>query len=141
MSWLKNRKGITIIEFIITFALISTVLVAGYGLFSSGVNNFGRQIDNVDNQSKARQVIRHISSEIRKAEVIEFKDEGSIKIDEILHSFDEGANTLLKDGKEFVVGIKAFKADLINGEIFLEITTLANNDKEFTLSSSIFIRE
>ena len=141
MIWLKNRKGITIIELIISFALISTILVAGYGLFSSVVNNFGRQIDNVDNQTRARQAIRHIFGEIRKADVIELKDEHSIKIDGTQYSFDGDSNTILKDGNDFIVGIKSFKTELIDGEILLEITTLANNDKEFTLSSSIFIRE
>ena len=141
MTGFNNRKGMTLIELIVAFGLVSMVLVVGYSLFSSGLNAFGMQRENVDNQARARQVIRHISSEIRKASSVDVIDEYSIDIDGVLYNFDESINTLLKDGNDFVTGIKLFKTDRDDNEINLEITTLANDSHEVTLSTSIYIRE
>lgn len=141
MKWFKNRKGITLIELIIALALISIVLVIGYNLFFSGLNNYGRQVDNVDNQTRARQAIRQISGEIRKASSVDVIDEYSIDIDGVLYKFQEDENTLLRDGNDFMSGIKLFTTSRNGNEINLEITTLAKDSHEVTLSTLINIRE
>jgi len=143
MKGIKKRKGITLIELIIAIALMGTVLMVGYSFFSTSLKSYGSQIDNVDNQARARQVIRHISGEIRKADEIEIEDNDSIKIDGTLYRFQKDTNTLLRNENDFVTGIKFFKVSSNDGdgEIKLEITALTNDGQEFTLTSSIFIRE
>lgn len=146
MIWLKNKKGTTLIEFVITFTLISIILVIGYNLFTSSLEGFRRQADNVDNQTKARQIIRDISREIRKvnpASSIVIEEDKSISIGDITYTFQEDTNTLLKAGNVFVTGIQSFnpKWDDNGKKISLEITTLSNAGHEITLSSLIYIRE
>lgn len=145
---LKNRRGITLIELVITLAILSMVFAVGYNFFSSALHSFGSQRDNVDNQARARQVMRDMSKEIRKISweaTIEIEAGKSIKIDDISYTFQKNNNTLLKNGKVFVTGIQSFNPrwDYQNNKkaVILEITTLANTGHEITLSSSIHVRE
>ena len=141
MTWIKNSKGVTLIELIVVLGLVSLVLLVGYNLLPLGLNTFGMQTENIDNQSRARQAIRQISGEIRKASSVDVIDEYSIDIDGVLYKFQEDENTLLRDGNDFVSGIKLFKASRYGNEINLEITTLAKDSHEVTLSTLINIRE
>lgn len=145
MIWLKNKKGFTLVELIVTFVLIGIIFVVGYNLFSPGLRNFGRQTDNVDNQTRARQVTRDITQEVRKTdpESIDIENDKSISVGDVTYTFQEDTNTLLKNGNVFVTGIKSFstKWDDDGKAILLEITTLANTSHEITLSSPIYIRE
>ena len=147
MIWLKNKKGVTLIELIVILALISMVLVIAYNLFSPSLRGFKRQTDNVDNQANARRVIRDISQEIRKADpvflTIDVVENKSISIGDITYVFEGDTNTLLKDGDVFVTGIQSFnpKWNDSDKKVSLEITTLANAGHEITLSSLIYIRE
>ena len=106
MTWIKNSKGVTLIELIVVLGLVSLVLLVGYNLLPLGLNTFGMQTENIDNQSRARQAIRQISGEIRKAGSVDVIDEYSIDIDGVLYKFQEDENTLLRDGNDFMSGIK-----------------------------------
>lgn len=141
MTWIKNSKGVTLIELIVVLGLVSLVLLVGYNLLPLGLNTFGMQTENIDNQSRARQAIRQISGEIRKAGSVDVIDEYSIDIDGVLYKFQEDENTLLRDGNDFMSGIKLFTTSRNGNEINLEITTLAKDSHEVTLSTVIYIRE
>jgi prepilin-type N-terminal cleavage/methylation domain-containing protein len=141
MTWIKNSKGVTLIELIVVLGLVSLVLLVGYNLLPLGLNTFGMQTENIDNQSRARQAIRQISGEIRKAGSVDVIDEYSIDIDGVLYKFQEDENTLLRDGNDFMSGIKLFTTSRNGNEINLEITTLAKDSHEVTLSTLINIRE
>jgi|BioPla2DNA2_1021312.scaffolds.fasta_scaffold20553_4 prepilin-type N-terminal cleavage/methylation domain-containing protein len=141
MTWIKNSKGVTLIELIVVLGLVSLVLLVGYNLLPLGLNTFGMQTENIDNQSRARQAIRQISGEIRKASSVDVIDEYSIDIDGVLYKFQEDENTLLRDGNDFMSGIKLFTTSRNGNEINLEITTLAKDSHEVTLSTLINIRE
>lgn len=141
MTWIKNSKGVTLIELIVVLGLVSLVLLVGYNLLPLGLNTFGMQTENIDNQSRARQAIRQISGEIRKASSVDVIDEYSIDIDGVLYKFQEDENTLLRDGNDFMSGIKLFTTSRNGNEINLEITTLAKDSHEVTLSTVIYIRE
>ena len=141
MTWIKNSKGVTLIELIVVLGLVSLVLLVGYNLLPLGLNTFGMQTENIDNQSRARQAIRQISGEIRKASSVDIIDEYSIDIDGVLYKFQEDENTLLRDGNDFMSGIKLFTTSRNGNEINLEITTLAKDSHEVTLSTLINIRE
>lgn len=141
MTWFNYRKGITLIELIVVLGLVSLVLLVAYNLFPLGLNTFGMQAENIDNQSRARQAIRQISGEIRKASSVDLIDEYSIDIDGVLYKFKEDKNILIRDGNDFVSGIKLFKTSRDGNEINLEITTLAKDSHEVILSTVINIRE
>jgi prepilin-type N-terminal cleavage/methylation domain-containing protein len=143
MKQYNNKKGITLVELVIALAILGIVLTIGYNLFLAGLKSYGRQIDNADNQARARQAIRQITREMRKADQIDIIDENNIKIDESLYSFDKNSYTILKDGNVFVTGIRSFKTELVEADfrIKIEITTLANGGKEVTLSSYLSVRE
>ena len=118
---------------------MGTVFMVGYSFFSTSLKSYGSQIDNVDSQGRARQVIRHISSEIRKANEIEVQDESSIKIDGILYSFQKSTNILLRDGKDFISGIKSFEVSSNDdGNIRLKITALGNDGQVYTIFFNIY---
>ncbi|NLA84684.1 MAG: prepilin-type N-terminal cleavage/methylation domain-containing protein [Clostridiales bacterium] len=143
MKQYNNKKGITLVELVIALAILGIVLTIGYNLFFAGIKSYGRQLDNADNQARARQVIRQLTREIRRADQIDIIDENNIKIDESLYSFDKNSYTILKDGNVFVTGIRSFKTELVEADfrIKIEITTLANGGKEVTLSSYLSVRE
>jgi prepilin-type N-terminal cleavage/methylation domain-containing protein len=143
MKQYNNKKGITLVELVIALAILGIVLTIGYNLFFAGIKSYGRQLDNADNQARARQVIRQLTREIRRADQIDIIDDSTIKIGDTLYSFQNSTHTLLKDGSEFVAGIRSFKTELIESDpgIKIEITTMANSGKEVTLSSYISVRE
>jgi prepilin-type N-terminal cleavage/methylation domain-containing protein len=88
MKQYNNKKGITLVELVIALAILGIVLTIGYNLFLAGLKSYGRQIDNADNQARARQAIRQLTREMRKADQIDIIDESNIKIDDTLYSFD-----------------------------------------------------
>ena len=75
MKQYNNKKGITLVELVIALAILGIVLTIGYNLFLAGLKSYGRQIDNADNQARARQVIRQLTREIRRADQIDIIDE------------------------------------------------------------------
>lgn len=143
---LKDEKGITLVELIIALAISLIVLAVGYNLFSFGLNSFSRESDNVDNQAKARRVLREISLDIRKvdaASIVIQSDEAeeTVFIGDVSYTFQKETHTLLKNGEVFVTGVKSFSVEKsTDGRITLKITTLANNGREVSLSSSIYAR-
>lgn len=141
MTWFNNRKGITLIELIVTLGLVSMVLVAGYRLLPLSLNSFGMQTENIDNLSRARHVIRQISGEIRKASSVDSANKDSIEIDGVLYKFIKDENTLIRDGYDFVTGISLFEVEKNGNEINLDVTTSSNDSHDVTLSTLIYIRE
>lgn len=141
---LKDERGITLVELLIALAILLILLAIGYNFFSVGLKSFSGQREQVDNQMKARQVLREISAELRKGDPNEIliHPPHSLQIgEEVSYTFEEDSHTLFKNKKVFVTGIKSFSAEKDEGRISLEITTLAGNSREVTLSSLISLRE
>lgn len=141
---IKNKKGFTLVELMIVLALLGVVIMIGFSVFSFGFKSFNAQADNIDNQSKVQHAISDISKEIRKVDavdkiVVDKTAVGKIDIGGVVYEFK--GTTLLKNGNNFVSGIKSFKPLRVENKVTIEITSLANRGREFTLVSEVYVRE
>ncbi|QUH26660.1 prepilin-type N-terminal cleavage/methylation domain-containing protein [Serpentinicella alkaliphila] len=136
----KNNKGLTLLEMMIVLALLSIIMIVGYSIFSYSIKGYYTQTYNVNNQSNVRSAIRDITREIRRADNSNINvSTGSIDIDGIVYSFS--GDSLYRNGSQVIKGIKAFNPEKIGNKITLEVISETKNNREFTLTTEIYLRE
>ncbi|MDD6488617.1 MAG: type II secretion system protein [Clostridia bacterium] len=77
MKKVKSRKGFTLIELVVTVAILSIVCGMGAGIFSMVLRNYGTASSAEQQQEKATQIENYIITAARKANDIKFLDAGA----------------------------------------------------------------
>lgn len=68
---LRNQKGITLVEIIIAFGILSILTLATTGFFSYGLKNFQKTNEIVDEQSQLRMASNRVSQLLRNAKDVQ----------------------------------------------------------------------
>ena len=117
---LKNNKGVTLLELIITIAIVGIVFLLIAPLFFTGINFFGDSNAMVMDQANLRKIMTDISREIRDATEVTVDSETQITVDDCIYTYADGkiTKTFTDTGTEVVVSerIAEFTAAK-NGEI------------------------
>lgn len=134
---MKDNKGITLVELLLTLGLISVVLSLGITLFLFGNRNFSRQNQHSAITANARYSMDYLTRQLRKATEIEVNgnvlvvDSSEIKLKD---------NTLYKDSDEIATGIENIIISKNGDEIQIEIVIMDSNSEEYKLSSIVYMR-
>lgn len=75
MKKLKSRKGFTLIELVVTVAILSIVCCMGVGIFASVMRNYGTASSTEMEQEKATQIETYLVKAARTAAKVECFDE------------------------------------------------------------------
>lgn len=97
MKKLRSRKGFTLVELVVTVAILSIVLGLGTGAFIMVMQNYGTASSTEQEQEKATQIEDNILQAARVATDIKFLDSGTDAIPS-----DEGTYIFCKDGSDIV---------------------------------------
>nr|PZN04785.1 MAG: prepilin-type cleavage/methylation domain-containing protein [Bacillota bacterium] len=76
----KNEKGMTLIEVILTTALLSLLLVASYALISSGLKMYRQTLDESSDLQNARYAIYRLSVAIGQAKDVRVVSKSKVEI-------------------------------------------------------------
>ncbi len=74
MKMIKSNSGLSLIELIIALSLLSVVLAIGYNLYHFGTQSFQRGQDSANVQREIRMAADYISSELRLAREVAFRE-------------------------------------------------------------------
>ncbi|MBW6464787.1 MAG: prepilin-type N-terminal cleavage/methylation domain-containing protein [Bacillota bacterium] len=70
------EKGLTLIELLVTFAILGFILAATYSFYFAGLNSWHRSIDRIDCSQNARIAMDKMIRELRYASEIAIHDHG-----------------------------------------------------------------
>lgn len=120
MNVIKENKGFTLIEIMITMTILLIVFGAVGAAFSSGVISLSRGSDNIELQQKTRYVVESITKEIRASyyTIVE----------------DEALYILLNDSDD-PEGIKSFRYKKSNSNLVRDTAKMSEDDVENWLAN------
>lgn len=102
MKKLKNKKGLTLLEVIITIAIVSIIIPVAFSVLGFGNKTFNSGISRRDIQQNVRNISTVLNDEIRFAEkdIKIMKDTTNIDSDAICIVLDENGIRKYEDGKQ-----------------------------------------
>lgn len=135
---MKNRRGFTLIELILTISLIGIVISLIFSLISYTQNNFNNQKVKSDNISNARYAMDYLTREIRKSHEISIKD-NIITIDGDIYKIKN--RQFFKNDKAIINGIDEiiYNDGIIYNKIDNKIKIVISIG-DYKLSSTIYQR-
>ncbi|MDI3311323.1 MAG: prepilin-type N-terminal cleavage/methylation domain-containing protein [Thermoanaerobacterium sp.] len=148
MVVIKDDKGFTLVELLVTLALLGLVISIYSLLYYSGYNSYKDTQNNIDIEQNVRYAMNYIVNQIDKGpSSINIIDNGhGLVIDSTYIQFDTVNNKLYLDqnrGHEIATNIVEFNVNLKSGNM-LNIELVGQNRDgtgKFSLSTDIFIRK
>ncbi|RKL65919.1 hypothetical protein CR203_17760 [Salipaludibacillus neizhouensis] len=150
MSILKNDRGLSLIELLVSVSLLSMILLIVTSIQLFGQNQFMNQTEHVDSQADVRYAMNDIQRKIRSADgsQITTKDDAIYLNNEEWIYFEAGSSTIWEtvdeDKNKLVDNIKMFTAHPDEDHIEKTKITIESfsptNGQSTTISSSIYIR-
>ncbi len=143
MNTFTNNKGVTLIELLVTLAIIGFVITALYSFYLTGLRGWQRGTDRMEAQQSARIAMDKIIREVRFAEEISLDEDKStlrFKVEDNIRTLrfrlvnDEIVFDSCPDGEgsyfhtKIALGITDLKFNLEDSEL-LKITIEAGNEK------------
>ena len=93
---LKNNKGVTLLELIITLGIIGAVFILVAPLFFTGLNFFGDSNSMVMDQVNLRKIMTDMSREIRDASSVTVNSSTEIVVDNCTYSYQADVKQITK---------------------------------------------
>ncbi|MGB9679462.1 MAG: PilW family protein [Thermoanaerobacteraceae bacterium] len=144
----KKEDGFTLIELIVTLAIIGIVFSIYSSLYYSGYKSFTSTQKNVDIEQNVRYAMNYIVSLLEKGyDSIEIIDNGhGIKIDGTEIKLNEAKHVLYKDkntGHELAVKIYGFNLDINKNVLRIQIIGQSDDkgSNRFSLSTDFYLRK
>ncbi len=138
-KYINNDRGVTLIELIMSIAIIGIVIIVIFSVLSFGVKSFTTQADSIEHQSNLRQTMSHITKEIRKADGV--SKEGSIlKIEKgsIEDEYKLDGHILKKNTDQLAQDIQSFEVEIDGDKVKITIMSIqGKNGQNESLSSEI----
>ncbi len=142
----KSKKGLTLIELIITLAIFATLLSLLGAFFIAGLDSYKTSSEMLTSQSNVRGVMFELSSKLREASLDEItinELHSEIDINGVVYTFSTTNSTISRTslGNTVVIakGIVSFRVELID-EMTIEYSIQSSID-DINLRSSVTLRE
>ncbi|MBS4204523.1 prepilin-type N-terminal cleavage/methylation domain-containing protein [Lederbergia citrea] len=141
IDYLKNNRGVTLLEVLLVLAILSMVLVLISNVQILGQKQFVSQSQKIDHQANVRLAAKMITKEIRKAEAknVTVKDNVlTIGPDNYKHS----GTAIEKNGIPVIDHISEFKVNQqLLDQVSLIITSIQDrHGKKESISTTIYLR-
>lgn len=152
---MKDNKGMTLVELVVSIAIISVILLAIYSFLNTGVKGFARETTTANNQAQVRRISNNIGREIRRANSIAVEDDSKKLIitdpdgNIIEYTRDVTDNTIKAKHingassytSNLASGIAKFTAIIVDDKVTVEIKSIENaRGKTYELKTEITIR-
>ena len=135
----KRNKGVTLIELIVSFSILSIVLGAGYSLYAFNSKTFSSGTQQYDLQNEIRLASQFITNEVRNAKEFELVLVSQVPVNNDGYNYIYINDGILYSKKNGTVMEKT-KAILINLSPYFNMVKLTNENNilEFELKSEKF---
>ena len=136
-SYIKDNRGITLVELVIGMGLLSIVIALAYSLYFFGTTSFQTGANRVDLQQNARLMADFITEEIRLAIKVDILAEAPESLDAQYHYIYLEGNTV-KHSVSGATAVEKFSA--ISRKVDFDLEFLKSSDEideilEFTVTA------
>ncbi|MGJ7920538.1 prepilin-type N-terminal cleavage/methylation domain-containing protein [Neobacillus sp. LXY-4] len=136
----KNEKGLTLLELLITLALVSMVLLMATSVHLFGQKQMNSQSNEVQNQSNVRLALNIVTKEIRKASSVSVANNVLTINGTDVYKLEN--NILKKNNQTLISNIQQFTITKTDEKLTVKIAnTPSNNHPQTTLSTTIYLRK
>lgn len=139
----KTRQGMTLIELVLSTALLSMLLAASFGFCSSGIKIYKQCLEELSNMQNARYAIYRLSVSISQAKEVKIISNNKIEIrlpdDSKVYYYLE-AGTLYREkngGKNPVAELSSLEFYRIPDSNSIRIVVKAGEERCFTLQTAV----
>lgn len=123
-QWLKNERGVTLIEVIVAFALLTMILLLISNVHLSGQRQFTDQTEQIDGQANVRLAFKWMTTDVRKYGNVHDVNEvqSSMKVGDISYTYSKADKTILRDGAVIAENIDSFRMEYDEAQEKLTLT-------------------
>ncbi len=79
-AFIKKRKGFTLIELIVSLAIMSIVMITAFNMYNTGIREYQDNLDQMELKQNVRQAMIWLSTSIRQAKKVEVVSENYITL-------------------------------------------------------------
>lgn len=140
MKLLKNNRGLTLVELLISIALVSLVALLITSLQLFGQNQVKHQTEQADLQAEVRLALNVITKDIRGADYVNIVD-NTLTINGGTIIKQEGTN-ITRDGNVIASKIQHFYIEESLGKVDIELISITpRQGKPIEQTTTIYLRE
>ncbi|TYP51618.1 prepilin-type N-terminal cleavage/methylation domain-containing protein [Thermosediminibacter litoriperuensis] len=138
----KTIQGLTLIELVLSIALLSVLLAAAFGLCNSGIKVYKRCLEELSNMQNARYAVNKLSTSIRQAREVRLISDKKIEIkapdgSRVYYYLEYGILYREKyGGKNPVAELQSLEFFRPAGSNFIKITVKAGKEEYFILETA-----
>lgn len=134
-----TKKGFTLIETVITLAILGIIAVLSVSIFTFGPLSFNMQSNTLSNQYSVRHVLRSISRDARNVDSDEVSfSNGTLIIGE--NKYKLIGDSVFKNDSKISSGIDEFNVSFEENKVSVTVKSLENKGRSFSLSTDIYLR-
>lgn len=131
---MKDRRGFTLIEVIITLAVMGAVGLLAFSLFGQGFKLYTAESESAELQEDMRLVLSEITNKVRLTDETGISvSENKLTVDDYVYSFD--GTRIIRNSSEIATSIAVFDVSITNSLLEIRIV----NNKGTELSTSIYL--
>ncbi len=133
MKILRRKKGFTLVELLVTIALIAVVASLMFTFFGQGLSLYTEETKSADEQMNLRQVLSDITNKVRLADASGISCTSDVlTVDGT--TYRRNGQQILRDSAVIANGISAFTASISGGMLNISIQNTAGTLLETSLS-------
>ena len=128
---MRKKRGFTVIELIVTLAVLGAVAALAFTIFGQGFSLYTAQTESADLQQDMRLVLSDITNKVRVTDAADISaDTNELTVDDYVYYFD--GSRIIRNSSELATSVTVFDVSISGG--LLEITIANSKGDEITTS-------
>lgn len=138
---MKDQKGVTLVELLVTLAITSIVLVSLFQITRYSMNGYRRQTSTVNLQMDARTFLSGLSSDVRRSDRVYITgDTLFVERGGQGHAYEFEGQQVKRNGSVVLENVTMFQKTIVQGVLEVTIETI-DNDQSNALSIKLSLGE
>lgn len=124
---MKDQKGVTLVELLVTLAITSIVLVSLFQIIRFSMNGYRRQTSTVNLQMDARTFLSGLSSDVRRSDRVYITgDTLFVERGGQGHAYELEGHQVKRNGSVVLENVTMFQKTIAHGVLEVTIETMDN---------------
>ena len=133
MKRMKRRKGFTIVEVLVSVALLAVVALLMYSFLGQGFTLYSLEATSAEEQTDIRMVLSEITNKVRLTDKSAVTyNAGVLTVGDYQYAFD--GERIVRNSVELANGIESFGVNITNSILNISITNNAGTQISTSLS-------